>query len=200
VHVPHGRIYGAKSCLSSLNSSTEFDLSHADVLVAFCSLRIATGLCAGRMLVCVRARRHGEYMLILAEQDYSGGRIHTQTYTDTETHTHTHTHLHTHMHLSLSLSLSLSQTHTLTHTDTHTHTHTHTHIYTYKHTPVYSALRAGVPLEKKNSDSYIHIHRHTHIHTHILACSVWRAGVTPGNRDFQRAATVPTRRIGSCLH
>ena len=79
VHVPHGRIYGAKSCLSSLNSSTEFDLSHADVHVAFCSLRIATGLCAGRMLVCVRARRHGEYMLILAEQDYSGGRIHTQT-------------------------------------------------------------------------------------------------------------------------
>jgi hypothetical protein len=58
VHVPHGRIYGWQSCLSSLNSTIVRNMTcaHADVLVAFCSLRIETGLCAG--LVCVRAREH----------------------------------------------------------------------------------------------------------------------------------------------
>jgi len=55
-----GRIYVAQSCLSSLNSTIVRNLTcvHVDVLVAFCSLRIATGLCAGRMLVYVCARKH----------------------------------------------------------------------------------------------------------------------------------------------
>jgi hypothetical protein len=60
VHVSHGRIYGAQTCGSSLNSIIVRNLTCAHVgdVVAFCSLRIATGLCAGRMLVCVCAREH----------------------------------------------------------------------------------------------------------------------------------------------
>ena len=63
------------------------------------------------MLVCVRARRHGEYMLIIAEQDYSGGRIHKHTHTlceqeclwrkRTRTHIYTYTDIHIYTHIYL---------------------------------------------------------------------------------------------------
>ena len=59
VHVPHGRIYGAKSCLSSLNSSTEFDLCACGRSRRILFLENCNGsVCGAHARVCVRAHEH----------------------------------------------------------------------------------------------------------------------------------------------
>jgi hypothetical protein len=118
-------------------------------------------------------------MLILAEEDDSGGRIHCDTHRHTQTqkhtNTHTHTFVHTHAPLSLSLSLSLCHTHTHTHTNTHTHTRTHIHTNIYLHTAfgkqehhtlsVLPHVRTCCVCEKKI------LHHHAHAHTQTRACA-----------------------------
>ena len=80
-------------------------------------------------------------------------------------HTFAHTHLHTHTPLSRSRALSLSRKHTRTHTST----------YTCKHVSAYSAWQA---------EHHTNTHTHTHTHTNTPSYSALRAGVPPGNTDF----------------